>query len=460
MHSANLEEIIILLLTAVAVVAFFKRLNLSPVLGYLVAGGIIGPFGLHIIPDIAAATHIAEFGVVFLMFYIRLELSFERFKAMRSQVFVFGTLQFVITGAIIGYLSYKILNEVAPAIIIGAGLALSSTAIVLQSLAERGEQATQVGRLALAVLILQDLAVVPLFILIPLVAAGESNIISALLDASLKSFLALVIIVILGRLFLRPFFRIIGDLRNEELFTATTLLIVLAAAWQTGEAGLSMAFGAFLAGLLVAETEFRHQVESDIRPFKSLLLGLFFMTVGMQLDIKLLTGQLADIVGMTVLLMALKASILLLLCKLFRMKTGAAMNTGLLLSQGSEFAFVLFALASELGLFDQTLTQLLLVSVTLSMALTPLLAMVGRWLTIHYDRIFSSEDLTDKDTSGVAQETIDLEGHVIVGGFGRVGRTVCELLAAEKVNYIALDINPRKVKIGRKNGYAVYYGNA
>lgn len=459
MHSANLEEIVILLLAAVLIVSFFKRLHLSPVLGYLVAGGIIGPYGLQIIKDINTASLIAEFGVVFLLFYIGLELSFERFKALRSQIFVFGTLQFLITALLIGFVAYKMGVSMEAAIIIGAGLALSSTAIVLQSLADRGEQSTQVGRLALAVLILQDLAVVPLFILVPLLTQEATNLGVILLNAFQQTILAFVVILVFGRLFLRPFFRLISETRSDELFTATTLLIVLAAAWQTGEAGLSMAFGAFMAGLLVAETEFRHQVESDIRPFKSLLLGLFFMTVGMKLDFSLLFSKLWLIAGLTLWLMLTKGAIIMMLCRIFRFKTGASLHSGILLSQGSEFAFVLLALPATMSFIEPEISQILLVVVTVSMAITPLLALAGRSLAILIDKPFAA-DLAEIDTHDLSKETFDLGGHVVVGGFGRVGKTVCQLLSAENINYIALDVDPRKVRVGRKKGFAVFYGNA
>jgi monovalent cation:proton antiporter-2 (CPA2) family protein len=296
MHSGNLEVILVLLLAAVVVVAFFKRLNLSPVLGYLVAGTAIGPHGLNIIKDTESTTYIAEFGVVFLLFYIGLELTLERLSSMKKHVLGFGSLQILLSGLAIGYVAYLLGSPISAAVIIGGGIALSSTAIVLQVLMERGEQSTQVGRLSLAVLIAQDLAVVPLLVIVPLLAQDSGNLAPTIADAVFKAFLATAIIIAFGRIFLRPLFRLMGSLKSRELFAATTLLIVLGAAFATEHFGLSLALGAFMAGLMVAETEYVHQVEADILPFKSLLLGLFFMSVGMHIDIALFTENLALII--------------------------------------------------------------------------------------------------------------------------------------------------------------------
>lgn len=454
MHSDNLNEILVLLLAAVFIVAIFKHINLSPVLGYLVAGVAIGPHGLAIIDNIDTATKIAEFGVVFLLFQIGLELTLQRLKSMRMHVFGFGSLQFLITGIFIGVVASFLGSDIKQSIIIGGGLALSSTAIVLKVLAERGEQSTQVGRLSLAVLILQDLAVVPLLVMATIFAKPEASINMAILEAMLKAAGVLIVIVILGRLFLRPLFRMISALNSQELFTAVTLLVVLGASWVTDKAGLSLALGAFLAGLLVAETEFRHQVLADTLPYKSLLIGLFFMTVGMQLNVDIVVDSLWNTLLLAVLLILIKFIIIAALCRMFEFSFGAAIHAGLILSQGSEFAFILFAIADETNLITNVVAETLMVAITLSMALTPLLAIFGKKV---HDKLMT--DVKLKDLKNPENETRDLEDHIIVAGFGRVGKTVCSLLGAENVNYIALDIDAKKVHEGRQEGYPIYFGS-
>ncbi len=477
MDHGNLNEIVTLLAAAVVIVTVFRRLNLSPVLGYLVAGGMIGPFGLGIITDLDSTRTIAEFGVVFLLFVIGLELTFERLKAMRKHVFGFGTLQVVITGAGVGWFVYLLGISPTLSLVIGASLALSSTGIVLQILAEKNDQSTQVGRLSLATLILQDLAVVPLIILVPLLAGDEAQanlmlldwLIPALklqpptlgillLDSLLVAALAIGAIFVVGMRLLRPAFNLVGSLGSQELFTATTLLVVLGMAFLTAEAKLSLALGAFVAGLLVAETEFRPQVETDIRPFKGLLMGLFFMTVGMSIDFSLLVNEALIIFGLTFLLIAYKAIVIIMLARLFGFRRGPSIEAGLLLAQGSEFAFILFALAYQGGLMDGFLAQMILVIVSVSMAVTPLLASLGSRISNRLDRKKRPSRLENEE---LEQETVDLNNHIIVAGFGRVGQTVCTLLAAEDIhNYVAIDHNPRHVRQGRNEGYSVYYGDA
>ena len=453
MHSVNLDEILVLLLAATFVVAIFKHLNLSPVLGYLFAGLAIGPHSFGIIQDIETSKKIAEFGVVFLLFQIGLELTLKRLVSMRLHVFGFGTAQLLITAGLIGTIAYLLGASSKEAIIIGGGLALSSTAVVLKVLAERGEQATQVGRLSLAVLILQDIAVAPLLVMVTILAQNDSNIGEAVGESLLQAILVFCVIFVIGRLFLRPLFHFISFLKSQELFTAIILLVVLAAAWATQVAGLSLALGAFLAGLLIAETEFRHQVQADILPYKSLLIGLFFMTVGMQLNFSLLEGSFLSITAMAASMILIKLLIILVLCRIFQFSFGAAIHSGLLLSQGSEFAFILFAMARDTGIMSDIYAEKLMVAITLSMAVTPMLATLGRKI---HDKL--SKDTVISDNTDPSNETRDLENHVIVAGFGRVGKTICTLLAAEKVNYIALDIDPKRVHEGRQEGFPIYYG--
>ncbi|MDX2074661.1 MAG: monovalent cation:proton antiporter-2 (CPA2) family protein [Alphaproteobacteria bacterium] len=453
-HSIHLTEIVILLSAAVLMVGLFRALKLSPVLGYLVAGTAIGPYGFSLISDVGPTAGFAEFGIVFLLFLIGLELSFERLRSMRKHVFGFGSLQVIITALMIGALFTYYNGNIEIALIIGGGLALSSTAIVLQVLAEQNEKASQVGRLALAALILQDLAVIPLLVFVTALGSNSGALGEALGTAAAKAVIGLAIIFILGRLVLRPLFRFIASLEHTELFTATTIFVVLGVAWLTHSAGLSAALGAFMAGLLVAETEFKHQVEADILPFKGLLLGLFFMTVGMSLNVSMLLDQFISIIGLTVALMAAKAFIIIVLCRAFNFSLGSSIHAGLLLSQGGEFAFVLFSLAGEYNLIPVDLNQILLVTVTVSMALTPLAAELGNFLA------HKLEKQTPTDPQHLLEETLDLSQHVIICGYGRVGHTVSDLLENENISYVAIDMDSYMVSRERKIGTPVYYGDS
>jgi CPA2 family monovalent cation:H+ antiporter-2 len=435
------------------VVAFFKKLNLSPVLGYFVAGAAIGKYGLNIVP-IEQTTLFSEFGVIFLLFAIGLELTFERLKAMRFYVFGFGTAQVLLTSAAIATIAYFFVNE-SSITIIGGGLALSSTAIVLQVIAENRQQSTQVGRLSLATLIMQDFAVVPLLVLIPLLTGDNTHMFTALSVSFGKAAIALAGIFILGRLFLRPLFRMItstNPAKTNELFIATTLLIALGSAWCTEYMGLSYALGAFVAGLLVAETEFHIQAEESINPFKGLFLGLFFMTVGMEINLALIVDKIGTIALWSVLLILVKSSIITALCLVFRFNAGTAIHTGLILAQGSEFAFIMFDLATAKGIIDGELGQMLLLVVTVTMALTPLLSMIGNYFAIKLEK-------DNISMSDINREISDLENHVIIIGFGRVGKMVSRLLEAENTPYIAIDIESDNVTEGRKEGFPIYLGD-
>ena len=456
MHDSKyLLDIITLLSAAIIIVVLFWKLNISPVLGYFVAGTIIGSHGFNLVESSVIIQNLGEFGVVFLLFLIGIELTFERLIAMRLHVFGFGTLQVIVTTLAIWYISSKFGIDSKGSIIIGGALALSSTAIVLQVLQEKGYQSTQVGRLSIAVLLLQDFAVVPLIVLLPLLT-GESHhsIPISLLYSFIKAAVALTLIFITGRLLLRPLFNTIAAIKSNEIFIATTLLIVLGAAFITENFNLSMALGAFVSGLLVAETEYRHDVEQVVLPFKKLLLGLFFMTVGMSIDIKFVLNKLPIIALASFSLIALKSFIIFMLCRFFRFHLAASIQAGLLLSQGGEFAFILFGLAAEKSVLSNDLAQTLMMITTVTMAFTPLLAVLGDWI---------SKLITKKKISLNPQEltldTKDLDQHVIVVGFGRVGRMVAKVLVAEHVNYIASDIQPKIVKDGRDEGFPVYLGD-
>lgn len=451
----HLPQIVMLLAAAVLSVALCKRAKISSVIGYLCAGALIGPYALGLIQTADATNAFAEFGVVFLLFLIGLELSFQRLIKMRLHVFGFGTLQCVATAFVIGIVLTWFGHTPSVALLIGGALALSSTAVVLEYLQETGERSSQVGRLALAVLILQDLAVIPLLIAVPYLARGEGSFAEALARAGLNAVLALGMMFALGYALLRPAFRFIASLDSHDLFFATALLLVVGMSWLTYSLGLSLALGAFLAGLMMAETEFRPQVEADILPFKGLLLGLFFMTVGMALNLEIVFQHFGLILLGSLGLMIGKAIIIILLCRAFGFGLAASVNAGVLLSQGGEFAFVLLSLASAEGVVPASTAQVTIVIVTFTMALTPLAAMLGKWIAARLN-----QSTMARSTATISEEMLDITDHVVIAGFGRVGHTVARLLEAENIRYVAVDMNAESVNKERMNGMPVYYGDA
>lgn len=457
MHSGSqhLFDIIILLSAAVFIVIAFWKMNISPVLGYFVAGAVIGSHGFNLIHSAEAMDNLAEFGVVFLLFIIGLELTFERLIAMRIHVFGFGSLQVIVTMVAIWCIALAFGVNTNIATVISGGLALSSTAIVLQVLQEKGSQASQVGRLSIAVLLMQDFAVVPLIVLVPLLAGNsEHSLISSLAGSLVQAAIALVLIFITGRLLLRPLFSVIAKMESNEIFISTTLLIVLGAAFITEQFHLSLALGAFVAGLLVAETEYRHSVEHAVLPFKDLFLGLFFMTVGMSINTELLLNKLPLITLLSIILIVLKTSIIYILCRFFGFKSAPAIQAGLLLSQGGEFAFILFRLADELNVLPSEIAQVLMMVTTVTMAFTPLLSGLGDWIA----NSFSTEK-TILDDEAVETDTQDLYNHVIVAGFGRVGYMVTKMLTAEHLSYVVVDIQSKIVKEGKSDSFPIYLGD-
>ncbi len=374
-------DIVVLLAAAVIAVPLFQRLGLGAVLGFLVAGAVIGPWGLGFISAVDEIRHLAEFGVIFLLFIIGIELKPSRLWVMRRSVFGLGTAQVLITGTVITLVALAFGIPMRSALIVGFGLALSSTAFGLQILSDKGELGTGYGRSAFAILLLQDLAVVPLMALLPLLAQRELTITQDLELAALESVIIIVGVFILGRILLRPLLQLVAkSRRNPEIFTASGILIVLGAAWLTDWAGLSMALGAFLGGLLLADSRYRHQIMADIQPFRGLLLGLFFMSVGMSINFGLLGRQGFLVMGLVGGLLLLKAAFLWGLCRITGRPHSESVHVALLLAQAGEFGFILFGLANMLGLMGGELYQLLLLTVALSMAATPLLVQLSPWL--------------------------------------------------------------------------------
>ncbi|MDX2049886.1 MAG: cation:proton antiporter [Rickettsiaceae bacterium] len=454
-----LPSVVVLLSAAIFIVFTFKTLKLSPVLGYLVAGGIIGDHGLKIVFN--DQIHIiAEYGVVFLLYAIGLELSFARLRAMRKYVFGLGSAQVILTSCIIaGAVTLFDGEGHKLAVIVGGSLALSSTAVVLQVIHDARIQSTQVGRIALGILLLQDFAVVPLLVIVPKLSGGNlGSIPFEILIAIANAALTLATIFIVGRMFFRPLFRMLssdGEVSSSnELFIAATLLIALASAFATEYMGLSLALGAFTAGVLVAETEFQRKAEESIYPFKGLLLGLFFMSVGMTIDVKEMYNQISTILIFTIALITLKALIITGLCIIFGFSTGVAIHSGLMLSQGGEFAFILFQHGINQGIISEGAGKLLLLIVTCSMAITPLISLIGSKIEdmLEYDPEKAPDNILEKGTR-------DLTNHVIIAGFGVVGKMVARFLAAEGVKYVIIDVNPDVVKEGQSNGFPLFYGD-
>ncbi|XP_042046486.1 K(+) efflux antiporter 2, chloroplastic-like [Salvia splendens] len=462
-EEASLFDMLWLLLASVIFVPIFQKIpGGSPVLGYLAAGILIGPYGLSIIRNVHETKAIAEFGVVFLLFNIGLELSVERLSSMKKYVFGLGSAQVLVTAVVVGLLARYASGLPGPAaIVIGNGLALSSTAVVLQVLQERGESTSRHGRATFSVLLFQDLAVVVLLILIPLISPTSSKggvgfqaIAEALGIAAVKAVVAISVIIAGGRLLLRPIYKQIAENQNAEIFSANTLFVILGTSLLTARAGLSMALGAFLAGLLLAETEFSLQVESDIAPYRGLLLGLFFMTVGMSIDPKLLFSNFPVITGILALLIVGKTILVAIIGRLFGISIVSAVRVGLLLAPGGEFAFVAFGEAVNQGIMSPQLSSLLFLVVGISMALTPWLAAGGQFIASRFEQ----HDV--RSLLPVESETDDLQDHIILCGFGRVGEIIAQLLSERLIPFVALDVNGDRVAYGRALDLPVYFGDA
>ncbi len=447
-----LVDILVLLAAAVITVPLFQRLGLGSVMGYLVAGAIVGPWGFGFIAEVDEIRHIAEFGVIFLLFLIGIELKPARLWDMRHMVFGLGTAQVMITGLAIAGLALLLDQPVSTAIIIGFGLALSSTAFGLQILTERGQFGTSYGHTAFSVLLLQDLAVVPLLTLVSLLAA-DTALVEGLEFALLDAILVIGLVILVGRFFVSPVLRLVATSRTKEVFTAAAVFAVLGTAWLTQEVGLSLALGAFLAGLMMAESSYRHQVIADIEPFRGILLGLFFMGVGMSVNFGLLGRHGAMIAGMVLGLLLIKSTILWLLCRLMGVTAADATRVSMLLSQSGEFGFVLFALATASGIMQADVFHILTLLVALTMISTPLMTNFCEYL----NKCLTSATIThDVSTDHINTD----KPHVIIAGFGRVGRRLAKILQTGNVPYLAIESNADCVRDGRSDGFSVFYGDA
>lgn len=453
-ESHYIVDILVLLAAAVIAVPVFQRLGLGAVLGFLVAGALVGPWGFAYIVAVEEIRHLAEFGVIFLLFIIGIELKPSRLWVMRRSVFGLGTAQVLITGTVITSISLAFGLTTRASLVVGFGLALSSTAFGLQLLSDKGKLGTSYGRTSFAILLLQDLAVVPLMALLPLLAQRELTITEDVELAALESVAIIVGVFVLGRLLLRPVLQIVAtNRRNPEIFTATGIFLVLGAAWITEWAGLSMALGAFLGGLLLADSRYRHQIMADIQPFRGLLLGLFFMSVGMSINFGLLGQHGLLILGLVTGLLLLKGTLIWLLCRIGGRGNAESLQVALLLPQAGEFGFILFGLASMLGLLEPALFQLLLLTIALSMAATPLLTRIGE----SFERSPAAQPAPEKPE---IKPIPAKKGHVIVAGFGRIGGQVTRSLVKAKVPCTVLDNNPERVIRAQAMDYPVYFGDA
>ncbi|MEJ2453769.1 MAG: monovalent cation:proton antiporter-2 (CPA2) family protein [Candidatus Thiodiazotropha sp.] len=460
MNIHTLQIILLLLGVAVLTVTLFRRLHLPPILGYLLVGILVGPFGSELVASNEDTRFLAEFGVVFLLFMIGLEFSLPQMIAMKGSVFGLGGSQVVITGASIALLAWLLGLTPEAALITGAILALSSTAIVIKQLSEQVELNSEHGRLGVSILLFQDLAVIPLLVVIPILAGNSaSGLLLPLTLAVAKAALVFVVIMAIGHWLLRPLFHEIARARSAELFTLTVLLVSLTAAWLTHEAGLSLALGAFLAGMMLGETEYRHQIEADIRPFQDVFLGLFFVTVGMRVDLLSLLPILHWVVLLSLGLILFKAAVILLLVRLNGRSTAIAFRSGLLLAQGGEFGFVMLDLSLGHELMPAAASQLLFAAIIISMACSPFLIRYNQRLTQSFCHLRSGGE-TAGGIREIKAETREMERHVILCGYGRIGQNIGRLLSQEGFPYVALDLDPGVVREAHEAGEPVHFGDA
>ncbi len=468
--ASTLELVLLYLVAAVIGVVVFRSLKLPPMLGYLVVGVVIGPNALALAKDTAGVKYLAEFGVVFLMFVIGLEFNLPKLRSMRTLVFGLGLSQVVLT-MLATMAGHFVLVETYAwftggqwqmgwqgAVVLGGALAMSSTAIVVKLMSERLELESEHGRRVLGVLLFQDLAVVPLLVLIPALGSTGQELAAAMAWAALKAAALLTVLLVGGQKVMRWWLTQVARRKSEELFILNLLLITLGLAWLTEHAGLSLALGAFIAGMLVAETEYKHQVETDIRPFHDVLLGLFFITIGMKLDWRPVLDRWFLVLMLTSVPVLAKFVLVAAIARAFRSAPGVALRTGLYLAQAGEFGFVLLTLGAEHGLVAAHWVSPVLASMVLSMLATPFLILYSNRIVNRLsanDWLMQSVALTT-----IAKRAIATERHVIICGYGRSGQNLARLLVPEKIPYMALDLDPDRVRQAAAAGQSVVFGDA
>ena len=461
-----LELTLLLLGAAVLGVVAFRMLHLPPMLGYLVVGILIGPHGLGLAEDSETTHTLAEFGVVFLMFSIGLEFSLPKLSSMRQTVFGLGMAQVLLTIAaamVFGWCVAYVMPQLTKiswqaAFALGGALAMSSTAIVSKLLTERLELESDHGRRIIGILLFQDLALVPLLILVPALAHPRGDLAAELAWAALKAVFVLVLLLVVEQKLIRGWFRVVVKRRSQELFMLNLLLITLGAAWITDRAGLSLALGAFVAGMLISETEYKHQVEEDIKPFRDVLLGLFFITIGMLLNVRLVIEHWWLVLLLLTGPVLLKFGLIAALSKVFGASTGVALRTGLALAQAGEFGFVLLNQAGGLKMMEPLLIQLILASMVLSMLAAPFIFAKADAIVM---KLSANEWMMQSlALTHIAARTMATQKHVIIAGFGRSGQNLAKLLEEEKIAYYALDLDPDRVREAQAAGAHVSYGDS
>lgn len=451
----HLAQVLLLLAVAIAVVVTFQRLHVPTSLGYLLVGVILGPYTLGPTVSIPEFETLAEFGVVFLLFTIGLNFSLPRLKALRHQVLGLGTGQVVFTTLLVGTITWLAGLPIAAAFVFGAIFAQSSTTIIASLLAEQGEENTQHGRLGLAMSVFQDVTAVPFLVIVPVLGtAVAADVLAGSLGGALaKAILALALVFLAGRWLLRPLFHLISARRSLEMFTLAVLLVALLAAWTTSSLGLSLAFGGFLAGMMLGETEFRHQVESSVRPFRDVLLGLFFIGIGMRFDPGAIPPIWHWVILGALLILVSKTLIVAALVRRIGVGTQVAWRTGLLLSVGGEFGLALIAIALDNNVLELQLGQIAITSVLLSMIAGAILIRFNGAIASRLGRAPRAE------ASAITELLDTLEKQVVIGGYGRVGHTIAVLLHSSGVPFVAFDTDLKRVAQGRADGYPVFYGD-
>ncbi len=450
-------EILAILSSAVFIVWLFRRLKLPAILAYLVAGMLVGEHGLNIAQDQVDYDHFAELGIVFLLFTLGLEFSLPRLMAMRHLVLAVGSLQVGISLLIFTIASMLFGLSFESAFVVGGILALSSTAIVIRQLSETGAMKRKSGQLSVAILLFQDVAVVPLLIIIPMLALdSDTSMIWALGIAILKGVVVVTLLLFIGKWLLPKVFNIIAQVRTDELFVLTTLLVTLLASAITQWFGLSMALGAFLAGMMLSESEYKHQLEADIRPYRDILLGLFFITVGMKLDVALLVSSPLSLLAIMLSFMLVKVIVIKVLATRAGESPKNAWASGLMLAQMGEFGFVLIALANQVKLLPSDVSSMLLGAGVISMAITPYMIDHAR----SWSLFLSQEKSTTTDDLEQLPENENLKDHVIICGFGRIGQTVSRFLKQESIDFVAIDIDPLRTRTAREAGENVLFGSS
>ena len=460
MDHSPLNDALVLMALSIVMVWTLKRIKLTPILGYLFVGVLVGPNAMGWFPETKSIQLLAEIGVVFLLFMIGLEFSISRLIAMRHTVFGLGSIQ-VIISTVSGMLIAVMTGiEWKAAFVVGGALALSSTAIVAKQLSDQLEMQGRHGQLAISVLLFQDLAVVPILVIIPILASETDQAIAIPITLALaKGLLAFIILFYFGRKLLRPYYHLVASTRSSEIFTLATLFIALAAAWLTHELELSLALGAFLAGLMLSETEYKHQIQSDIRPFRDVLMGLFFISVGAQLDVSVVFDAWAWIGLLTLGLIVGKGSVIVLLTRIFGYEMPVAFRTGIVLGQAGEFGFAILVLALSNNLLNLQETQPVIAAALLSMLISPLLIRFNGPLA---EYLFKS---TYKSGANVPPKEIEqackmIQHHVVICGFGRIGQNLANILREMNIQYVALDLDHSIIREAWEAGEQVYYGDS